>query len=155
MSTQAVRALKSANVDHTLHTYEVVEAVGDGYGEAVAAAIGAIEQQVFKTLMAVVDGEHVVAVIPVTERLSMKKLAVAAGGKKADMADPADAERITGYVSGGISPVGQRRLHRTFIDETASVFPRIFVSAGKRGLQVEVAVDDLVRLVDGTLADLT
>lgn len=155
MSTPAVRALEQAGVEHSLHTYEVDEAVGDGYGEAVAAAIGADETQVFKTLMAVVDGGHVVAIIPVTERLSMKKLASAAGGRKAEMAATSDAERITGYVSGGISPLGQRRKNRTFLDETATLNPKVFVSAGKRGLQVEIAVTDLLALTDGTLSDLT
>lgn len=155
MSTPAVRALEKAGVEHALHSYEVDEAVGEGYGEAVAAAIGAEATQVFKTLMAVVDREHVVAIIPVTERLSMKKLAAAAGGRKADMAATSDAERLTGYVSGGISPLGQRRQHRTFLDETAQLSDRIFVSAGKRGLQVELEVEDLFEMTDGTLADLT
>lgn len=155
MSTPAVRALEQAGMEHTLHTYEVVEAVGDGYGEAVAAAIGAEETQVFKTLMATVDGEHVVAILPVTERLSMKKLASAAGGRKADMAATSDAERLTGYVSGGISPLGQRRRHRTFLDQTARLFDRIYVSAGKRGLQVELDVDALLEVTGGKVADLT
>lgn len=155
MSTPAVRALQQAGVEHTLHSYEVDEAVGEGYGEAVAAAIGAEETQVFKTLMAVVDGEHVVAIVPVTERLSMKKLAMAAGGRRADMAAPSDAERLTGYLSGGISPLGQRRRQRTFLDETAQHFDRIYVSAGKRGLQVELNVDSLLEMTDGMLADLT
>ena len=155
MSTPAVRALERAGVEHVLHAYEVDEAVGDGYGEAVAAAIGAEETQVFKTLMATVDGEHVVAIIPVTERLSMKKLASAAGGRKADMAPTADAERLTGYVSGGISPLGQRRSHRTFLDETATQHARVYVSAGKRGLQVELDLDALMEMTDGTVADLT
>jgi Cys-tRNA(Pro) deacylase len=112
--------LEKAGVDHALHDYEVDEAVGEGYGEAVAAAIGADETQVFKTLMVVVDGEHVVAIIPVTERLSMKKLAAAAGRRRAEMAATSDAERLTGYVSGGISPLGQRRRHRTFLDENGN-----------------------------------
>jgi Cys-tRNA(Pro)/Cys-tRNA(Cys) deacylase len=155
MSTPAVRALEEAGVGHTLHSYEVEEAVGDGYGEAVAAAIGAEEAQVFKTLMAVVDGEHVVAIIPVTSRLSMKKLASAAGGRKAAMAAARDAERLTGYVSGGISPLGQRRPHRTFLDETATQHAQVYVSAGKRGLQVELDVGALMEMTAGTLADLT
>jgi Cys-tRNA(Pro)/Cys-tRNA(Cys) deacylase len=147
--------LEKVGVDHALHDYEVDEAVGEGYGEAVAAAIGADETQVFKTLMAVVDGEHVVAIIPVTERLSMKQLAAAAGGRRAEMAATSDAERLTGYVLGGISPLGQRRRHRTFLDETATLHPLIFVSAGKRGLQVELPVEALLEMTDGTLADLT
>jgi Cys-tRNA(Pro)/Cys-tRNA(Cys) deacylase len=155
MSTPAVRALEQAGVEFTLHAYEVDEAVGEGYGEAVAAAIGVEAAQVFKTLMAVVDGEHVVAIVPVTERLSMKKLASAGGGRKAEMAATADAERLTGYVSGGISPLGQRRAHPTFLDDSAARYERIYVSAGKRGLQVELAVRDLLASTDAKLAELT
>lgn len=154
MSTPAVKALESAGVAFTLHEYEVVEAVGEGYGEAVALALGTIPERVFKTLMAVVDGRHVVAVVPVSERLSTKALAKAAGGKKASMADTADAERLTGYVSGGISPFGQRRSHRTFVDDTAGIFSTVFVSAGKRGLQVEVSPVDLLALTGGETAPL-
>lgn len=154
MSTPAVKALESAGVAFTLHEYEVVEAVGEGYGEAVAVALGTIPERVFKTLMAVVDGRHVVAVVPVSERLSTKALAKAAGGKKASMADAADAERLTGYVSGGISPFGQRRSHRTFVDDTAGIFSTVFVSAGKRGLQVEVSPVDLLALTGGETAPL-
>lgn len=155
MSTPAVRALEKAGVAHELHAYEVDEAVGEGYGEAVAASIGVEAGRVFKTLMAVVDTEHVAAVVPVDSRLSLKALARAAGGKKAAMADPVDAERLTGYVTGGISPLGQRRSHRMFLDETAASHPTIYVSAGKRGLQVELAPDDLVALTRASLAPLT
>lgn len=155
MSTPAVRALEEAGVEYSLHAYQVDEAVGEGYGEAVAAAIGAQPDRVFKTLMAIVNGDHVVAIIPVTARLSMKKLATAAGAKKAEMADPADAERLTGYVPGGISPLGQRRQHRTYVDGTAAEYERIYVSAGKRGLQLELQASDLLTLTNGTLAELT
>lgn len=155
MSTPAVRALEKAGVSFDLHTYEVDEAVGEGYGQAVAAAIGVEAGRVFKTLMAVVDGEHVAAIVPVDSRLALKALARAAKGKKAAMADPADAERLTGYVTGGISPFGQRRRHRTFLDETAGSYPTVYVSAGKRGLQVELAPDDIVALTRGMLAPLT
>lgn len=155
MSTPAVRSLKAAGTEFTLHRYQVVEAVGSGYGEAVAVALGAIPEQVFKTLLAVVDDDPVAAIVPVSERLSLKALAGAAGGKKAAMAPPELAERVTGYVTGGISPFGQRNRHRTYLDDTASIFPTIFVSAGKRGLQVEVAPDALIELTGGVLAPLT
>ena len=155
MATAAVRALEQAGVDFTLHEYAVVEAVGDGYGEAVAVALGVIEPRVFKTLMAVVDGTHVVAIVSVADRLSTKALARAAGGKKAEMANPADAERLTGYVTGGISPLGQRKAHPTYLDDSAEIFPTIYVSAGKRGLQVEISPHDLLRLTNGELAPLT
>lgn len=155
MSTPAVRALDKAGVVYGLHTYEVDEAVGEGYGQAVAAAIGVEAGRVFKTLMAEVDGEHVVAIVPVDSRLALKGLARAAGTKKAAMAEPGDAERLTGYVTGGISPLGQRRRHRTFLDDSAASYPTIYVSAGKRGLQVELAPNDLVFLTRATLAPLT
>ena len=155
MATAAVRALEQAGVDFTLHEYAVVEAVGDGYGEAVAVALGVIEPQVFKTLMAVVDDTHVVAIVSVADRLSTKALARAAGGKKAEMANPADAERLTGYVTGGISPLGQRKAHPTYLDDSAEIFPTIYVSAGKRGLQVEISPHDLLRLTNGELSPLT
>src|SRR5690606_35306743 len=101
------------------------------------------------------DGNYVVAIVPVSERLSTKALARAFGGKKATMADPAAAERLTGYVVGGISPLGQKRRHPTYLDETAQIFPTIFVSAGKRGLQVELAPPDLMALTGAHLASLT
>lgn len=155
MSTPAVRALEKTGVAFELHSYEVDEAVGEGYGKAVAAAIGVEASRVFKTLMAVVDGEHVAAIVPVDSRLALKALARAAGGKKAAMADPADAERLTGYVTGGISPLAQRHRHRTFLDDTAASFATVYVSAGKRGLQFELAPGDLVALTQGILAPLT
>ena len=154
MSTPAVATLEINDVSFVLHEYRVSEAVGDGYGEAVAAAIGVPAERVFKTLMAVVDGAHVVAIVPVSARLNTKALAKAAGGKKAAMADPGDAERLTGYVTGGISPLGQRKRHRTFLDESALASPTIFVSAGKRGLQMELAPTDLLRVTGGEAAPL-
>lgn len=154
MSTPAVAFLEEARTSFTLHEYEVVEAVGEGYGEAVAAALGVSPDRVFKTLMATVDGDHVVAIVPVDSRLSLKALARAAGGKKAAMADPADAERLTGYVTGGISPLGQRRRHRTFLHESALAHETVLVSAGKRGLQVELAPADLLELTGATAATL-
>lgn len=154
MSTPAVAFLEEARTSFTLHEYEVVEAVGEGYGEAVAAALGVSPDRVFKTLMATVDGDHVVAIVPVDSRLSLKALARAAGGKKAAMADPADAERLTGYVTGGISPLGQRRRHRTFLHESALAHETVLVSAGKRGLQVELAPADLLELTRATPATL-
>lgn len=155
MPTPAVDALDRAGVDYVLHDYDVDEAVGEGYGEAVADAIGADPEAVFKTLVGVVDGDPVVAIVPVTARLSTKALARAAGGKKARMADPADAERLTGSVVGGVSPFGRRRRLPVYVDGTAPSFPTVFVSAGKRGVQVEIAPDDLLRLTGGVVADLT
>jgi len=109
---------------------------------------------VFKTLVAVVDGALTVAVVPVAAQLDLKALAAAAGGKQAAMAEPAQAERATGYVVGGISPLGQRRRLPTVIDESASGFPTVLVSAGRRGLDVELAPADLLLLTGGTSAGI-
>lgn len=154
MSTPALTTLDQAGVEYRLHDYEVSDRVGRGYGPAVAAAIGVSVDRVFKTLLAVVDGEPVVAIVPVGGRLSTKALARLAGGKKASMAAPADAERLTGYVTGGISPLGQRNRHRTFLDRSALGAETIFVSAGKRGLQVELAPTDLLALTGGVIGRL-
>jgi Cys-tRNA(Pro)/Cys-tRNA(Cys) deacylase len=145
-ATPAVRALERARVAHTLHTYDPEHAEGHGYGEAAVAALGQDPRQVFKTLVARVDGTLTVAVVPVAGNLDLKALAAATGGRKATMADPADAERTTGYVLGGISPLGQRKPLPTVVDESALDFPTVMVSAGRRGLQVELAPADLVRL---------
>jgi Cys-tRNA(Pro)/Cys-tRNA(Cys) deacylase len=145
-ATPAVRALERARVAHTLHTYDPEHAGGHGYGEAAVAALGQDPRQVFKTLVARVDGTLTVAVVPVAGSLDLKSLAAATGGRKATMADPADAERTTGYVLGGISPLGQRKALPTVVDESALDFPTVMVSAGRRGLQVELAPADLVRL---------
>ncbi len=143
-ATPAVRALERARVAHTLHTYDPEHAEGHGYGEAAVAALGQDPRQVFKTLVARVDGALTVAVVPVAESLDLKALAAATGGRKATMADPADAGRTTGYVLGGISPLGQRKALPTVVDESALDFPTVMVSAGRRGLQVELAPADLV-----------
>ncbi|HEX7098689.1 MAG TPA: Cys-tRNA(Pro) deacylase [Acidimicrobiia bacterium] len=156
MSTAAIRFLEEAGVEFETYDYEVDEAVGEGYGEAVALAIGAEPERVFKTLLAEIDGSHVVvAIIPVSQRLSTKALARVAGGKKASLADRSDAARLTGYLPGGISPFGQRRSLPTFVDETVERFATVFVSGGKRGLQVELAPSDLIRLTRAKVAPLT
>ncbi len=131
---------------HTLHPYDPGHADDQGHGEAAVAALGADPRQVFKTLVTRVDGALTVAVVPVSGSLDLKALAAAAGGRKAAMADPADAERTTGYVVGGISPLGQRKALPTVVDESALAFGTVLVSAGRRGLQVELAPADLVRL---------
>jgi Cys-tRNA(Pro)/Cys-tRNA(Cys) deacylase len=145
-ATPAVRALERARVAHTLHPYDPEHPADQGHGEAAVAALGADPRQVFKTLVTRVDGALTVAVVPVAASLDLKALAAAAGGRKATMADPADAERTTGYVLGGISPLGQRKALPTVVDESALDFATVMVSAGRRGLQVELAPADLVRL---------
>jgi Cys-tRNA(Pro)/Cys-tRNA(Cys) deacylase len=146
--------LDAAGVAHAVHRYRATE-TQTSYGEAVAAALGVDPSRVFKTLVALVDGRPVVAIVPVAGQLSLRELAIAAGGKKATMAEPAEAERLTGYVVGGISPLGQRRRLPVYLDLTASEFETIYVSAGERGLQVEVGPEQLVRLLGASSANLS
>jgi Cys-tRNA(Pro)/Cys-tRNA(Cys) deacylase len=125
---------------------------GLSYGLEAAQALGVDPGQVFKTLLADVDGGLVVAVVPVDRSLDLKALASAAGGKRAVLAEPAAAERATGYVVGGISPLGQRRRLPTVVDESALSWPTVLVSAGRRGLDVELAPGDLVRVTGAVTA---
>jgi Cys-tRNA(Pro)/Cys-tRNA(Cys) deacylase len=151
--TKALLALEASGL--TFRVHDIPAEPGDvGYAKAAAAALGVEADRVFKTLVAMVDGEPVVGVVPASRQLSLKAIAAAAGGKKAEMAQPPVAEKLTGYVVGGISPIGQKRQLPTFIDETAILFDTIFVSAGRRGMDVEVAPDDLVVLTGGTYADI-
>ena len=151
--TLALDALARAGVEHEVLTYEIDPALTElGYGRAAAAALGQDATSVFKTLVAMVDGKPVVAVVPVTTSVSLKALAAAAGGKRAEMAEPAVAERLTGYVVGGISPLGQRKPLPTVIDESVVLLERMYVSGGRRGLEIGLAPDDLVRLTDAVVA---
>jgi Cys-tRNA(Pro)/Cys-tRNA(Cys) deacylase len=151
--TKALLALIEAGVRHVVH--EIPPDPGDvGYARAAALALGVDEGRVFKTLISLVDNEVVVAVVPADGSLSLKALAAAAGAKRAEMAAPPVAERATGYVVGGISPIGQRRSWPTYVDETAVLYDTVFVSAGRRGLDVELAPDDLVRLTAATYAPI-
>lgn len=151
--TPATVLLTAQKVAHTIHTYDVPADTPD-YGARVAEAIGVSPGQVFKTLIAEVDGALTTAVVPVTGELDLKALAHAAGGKRAVLAERADAERSSGYVRGGISPLGQRRRLPTVIDDSAAGLDRMYVSAGRRGLQVELKPDDLVRLTAATVAHI-
>lgn len=153
-ATPAVRALEKAKAAHTLHPYDPEHPSDQGYGEAAVAALGSDPRQVFKTLVTRVDGVLTVAVVPVAGTLDLKALATAAGGRKAIMADAADAERTTGYVRGGISPLGQRKQLPTVVDDSALQFATVLVSAGRRGLQVELAPADLVRLTRARTAPI-
>jgi Cys-tRNA(Pro)/Cys-tRNA(Cys) deacylase len=149
--TPATAVLTDQQVDHTLHPYDV-SPDAPNYGALVAQALGIEPQRVFKTLIAEVDGALVVAVVPVTGDLDLKALAQAAGGKRAGLADRAAAERSSGYVRGGISPLGQRKRLPTVVDSSALALDRMFISAGRRGLQVAVAPGDLIRLTDAVTA---
>jgi Cys-tRNA(Pro)/Cys-tRNA(Cys) deacylase len=124
------------------------------FGREAAEALGVEADRVFKTLLADVDGRLVVGIVPVTGKLDLKALAAAVGGKKAVMADPAVAERRTGYVVGGISPIGQKTVHPTVLDETAELWDTVFVSGGRRGLDLELAPADLVRATSALVADI-
>jgi Cys-tRNA(Pro)/Cys-tRNA(Cys) deacylase len=151
--TPALVALAAAGAPHTAHVYEHDPSSPVGYGLEAAQVLGIPPEQVYKTLMATVDGALTVAVVPVTGMLDLKALAQAVG-KKAAMADRSAAERATGYVVGGISPLGQKSAHPTVVDETVWLFDTVFVSGGRRGLDVELAPDDLVRLTVATVADI-
>jgi Cys-tRNA(Pro)/Cys-tRNA(Cys) deacylase len=153
-ATPAVRALEKAKVVHHLHPYDPEHPSDQGHGEAAVAALDADPRQVFKTLVARVDGALTVAVVPVSGTLDLKALAAAVGGRKAVMAHPADAERTTGYVLGGISPLGQKKALPTVVDESALGFATVMVSAGRRGLQVELDPADLVRLTRARTASI-
>lgn len=151
--TRATQELARLGIAHTVHPYPH-RAGGGAYGAEAAAALGVPPGQVFKTLIASVDGGLTVAVVPVTSQLSLKALADAVGGKRAEMAQAADAERATGYVTGGISPIGQRRRLPVVIDASALGWPDVYCSAGQRGLQVRLAPADLVRATGARVAPI-
>lgn len=152
--TPAIRVLDEAGVEYGVHEYERGADLRD-LGAEAAEALGLPYDQVFKTLVVVADTELVVTVIPVSATLSLKLAAAALGAKRVTMCEPARAERSSGYVIGGISPLGQKRRLPTVLDESAELFDRIYVSGGKRGLDVSLAPADLARLVDATVAPLT
>ena len=150
--TPAIDLLKKAKAEHRVHSYQH-DPKAPSYGLEAAEKLGLAPECVFKTLLAATEkGELLVAVVPVVGSLDLKALAAAAGVKKADMADPNAAQRATGYLVGGISPLGQKKRLRTFIDNSAQPFASIFVSAGRRGLEVELAPADLLRLTGGHYA---
>ncbi|MGP3685380.1 Cys-tRNA(Pro) deacylase [Streptomyces sp. IBSNAI002] len=151
--TPAIAALTAAGVAFTTHAYEH-DPAHPSYGEEAAQALGVSPAQVFKTLVADVDGVLTVAVVPVSGSLDLKALAAAVGGKRAAMADPAAAERTTGYVRGGISPLGQRRPLPTVLDASASAHATICCSAGRRGLEIELSPADLAALTGATVAPI-
>ena len=151
--TPATAAVAKAKVEHRIHEYRH-DPAAPSYGLEAAEQLGVDPAGVFKTLVAEVDGRLAVAVVPVAARLDLKALAAAAGGRKAVMAEAADAERATGYVVGGISPLGHRKPLPVFLDSTMQDRPTVLVSAGRRGLELELAPADLARLSQGTFADL-
>jgi Cys-tRNA(Pro)/Cys-tRNA(Cys) deacylase len=144
--TPAVQAAKRAGIAHTLHEYEGVDVEDGDYALAVAAALGRPPGQLFKTLVASVDGRLAVFVVPADRQLDLRAV-----GKRVELADRTQAERATGYVVGGISPLGQRRRLPTTVDENALAWETILVSAGRRGLQIELSPRDLVALTGATV----
>ncbi len=151
LGTPATVALTAAGIAFTPHAYEH-DAANTNFGLEAADALGVDADQVFKTLLADVDGALTVAIVPVTGKLDLKALAAAVGGKKAEMADARVAERKTGYVVGGISPVGQKTPHVTVLDETAELYESIFVSGGRRGFDIELSPSDLLLITGGFTA---
>lgn len=152
--TPACRALDAAGIEYTLHPYEH-DPSSTSYGDEAVQALGVEPDRVFKTLMALLDADElVVAIVPMSNMLDLKALASAMGAKRAAMAPIALAERSSGYVAGGISPFGQRTPRRTAIDEIALVCDTVFVSGGRRGLDVEVSPVDLISFLNATVATL-
>lgn len=159
--TRAIELVRRAGIDHRVHAYEAAERHGRDraarpeYGREAADAMGVAAARIYKTLVASVDERLVLAVVPVASELDPKRLAEAVGGRRAGLAEPAVAERATGYVVGGISPLGSRRPLPVILDAGASAHRTIFVSAGRRGLQLEIDPADLARLARADLAHIT
>jgi Cys-tRNA(Pro)/Cys-tRNA(Cys) deacylase len=151
--TPATVALAKAKVAHTVHSYDH-DPAAESYGGEAAEVLGTDPRRVFKTLLAAVDGALHVAVVPVAGSLDLKALATAVGGKRAAMADPALAARATGYVVGGISPLGQRKRLPTVLDASALEHDTVYVSAGRRGLEVELAPAALADLTSARVAPI-
>jgi Cys-tRNA(Pro)/Cys-tRNA(Cys) deacylase len=151
--TRATALLNRAGVNFTLHPYPHDPQV-EAFGDEAAAALGVVRERIFKTLIAAADATMVCAVVPVARRLDFKALAATVGAKRAELAQSAAAARVTGYVVGGISPLGQKTQLRIVLDASAASFPTVYVSAGKRGLQVELTPADLLRLAPAELAPI-
>ena len=160
-------ALRSAGVAFTVHEYAHDPRISrpalrrsrsdrlEGFGLEAASELGLDPDRVYKTLMASADGALVVAVVPVSGKLDLKSLARAVGASKAAMADVKAAERATGYVAGGISPFGQKRAHPTVVDETVELWDTVYVSGGRRGLDVEIAPADLIEVTGAIVGDIS
>jgi Cys-tRNA(Pro)/Cys-tRNA(Cys) deacylase len=151
--TPAIETARRAQLQHRVIEYEC--ATDRSYGEEAAAALGVAPESVFKTLVAKLDGKRLaVALVPVATELNLKALATLAGAKRAEMALPPEAERATGYVVGGISPLGQRRLLGTYIDASATALPLMYVSGGRRGLELELVPDELIAICKARVGEI-
>lgn len=152
-STPAMKTLTEAGIAYAVHEYHHDPDV-TAYGEEAASALKLDPERVFKTLVAEVDGQLVVGIVPVSGQLSLKALAAAVGGKKAQMADPKVVEKTTGYVLGGVSPIGQRKALPTVLDDNAVDYSTIYVSGGKRGLDLELTPADLIAVTNARTAPI-
>ncbi|MFC0685307.1 Cys-tRNA(Pro) deacylase [Novosphingobium clariflavum] len=153
-ATRATKMLEQAGIAFSLHSYDY-DPSADSIGRAAAEAIGADPGQVFKTLMVLADGKPACVIAPSSGEVSMKRAAAALGVKSAAMMKPAEAERLTGYKVGGISPFGQMKRVPVVIDETAILWDAIFINGGQRGLQVRLAAQDAAQALGATLADIS
>lgn len=159
--TRAVAALRRAGVLHEVHGYESAERHGaarndrPNYGREAAAALGVDPSWVCKTLVVAADGVLTLAIVPTNRTLDLKRLAAAVGAHRAVMAEPADAERATGYLIGGISPIATTRRMRVVLDLPAAGLVRVYISAGRRGLQVSLRPDDLISVLSATMASIS
>jgi Cys-tRNA(Pro)/Cys-tRNA(Cys) deacylase len=151
--TPAIRALEAAGVEFRVLEYDRGESLRD-FGREAAEALGLDHDQVFKTLIVTADGSDAVAIVPVSCMVGLKAVGAALGAKRVEMCDPERAQRVTGYVLGGISPFGQKKCLPTVVDETSVLFETVYVSAGKRGVDVEVGTEDLIELTAAVVAPI-
>jgi Cys-tRNA(Pro)/Cys-tRNA(Cys) deacylase len=151
--TPAIVTLEAAGVPFTLHEYDRGDSLHD-FGREAADALGLDHDRVFKTLVVTADGGEAVAIVPVSCKVALKAVGAALGAKRVEMCDPTRAQRVTGYVVGGISPFGQKKALPTVIDETCELYDTVYVSGGKRGLDVEVSPGDLVAITGAVVADI-
>ena len=152
--TPGINTAKKAQIFYKVHEY-THEASNTSYGAEAAEKLGVAEKRVFKTLVVSLDGKELaVGVVPVSSMLNMKQFAKAAGAKKAAMAIASDVERSTGYVLGGVSPLGQKKRLKTIIHSSANEYQTVFVSAGRRGLEIELTPEDLAKLTNSVFADI-
>jgi Cys-tRNA(Pro)/Cys-tRNA(Cys) deacylase len=151
--TRATQLLADAGIWFAVHRYDH-DPAAPSYGWEAVDRLGVDPSRVFKTVLVSIDGHPTVAVVPVMDRLALKAVAAAVGGKRAAMVEPTEAERLTGYVVGGISPVGQRRRLLTVLDESVKQFETVYVSAGGRGVEIELSPGDLIAVCEAVVSDI-